>query len=154
MLHCSFCSYECKSKSTMSRHVNIQHPERKDDDKICTRCHRVFSSVANCKLHVKKHVCEKLEEVFGAKKVETYVKLAEPEEVAPTLIQQEEIQPIQPISAVDPVISLEEIVEAVTPVTPATSVTQYSWVTSVKTFASLVMVAMAIKYLFRRSRGG
>lgn len=65
MLSCPYCDYKNRSKAFISRHINLVHPDKKDELRTCKYCNKKFKTVATCEKHVANEVCKKLEEVFG-----------------------------------------------------------------------------------------
>lgn len=123
MPQCKFCSYQCKTNSNLSKHINKHHPEHKNDSKTCPHCQKVFSSNVNCKHHMDKQVCQRIDEVFGIT---------------------EEPVIVEPI--VEESIIKEAIVEEPVIITPL----KPKWISTLKTFTSVIVLTIAVKLLFKK----
>jgi hypothetical protein len=125
MLNCHYCEYKSQSKAVLSRHINSKHPEHKNDDKTCPLCNKVFSSSINCKHHIEKKVCQRFDEVFG-----------NPKEI--------EIEPI----SLEKIEKVEEIIE--TNQEPIKEIKKPKWISTFKTFTSVIVLTFAVKLLFKK----
>lgn len=57
-LKCPECEYVTEYKNILSRHINKNHTNILEPKK-CPMCLKIFASVATCKRHVERKVCQK-----------------------------------------------------------------------------------------------